>query len=240
MKSFSLAKALTLGTLLCMTLPVACGDDDDSSPVTPPANNAGAGGEPTSDGGAGGAAPSLMLPGTGMTSKTITCGDDDMCKSTSTLLPTLFVDPCCAADKSCGVETKFMALIGVQFSETCQPKNQAGDLDAACPDSAPKTAMVPGVPAPIPVPGFAGCCRADTGTCGVVVNKIETMGFGTFASPNLGCVDPKPFTGKAGGACSGSGGAGGAGGMSAGGAGGAGGAAGGVPAVGGAGAGGAP
>lgn len=216
MKMFSFAKALTLGTLVCLTLPVACGDDDDSSPVNP-GNNAGAGGDSgeAGSGPTGGTGGSVSLPGTSTTSQTKTCGDDDMCKSTPTLLPTLFVDPCCAADMSCGVQTSFMALIGAQFAESCQPKNQPGDLDAACPDSEQKMATIPGFPKPIPVPGFAGCCRVDTGTCGVVVNKIDAMGFGTFASPNLGCVDPKPFTGKAGGACGGGGGGmGGAGGMS--------------------------
>jgi hypothetical protein len=214
MKMFSFAKALALGTLVCLTLPVACGDDDDSSPVNP-GNNAGAGGDSGEAGSGNTGGSMLSVPGTSPTSKTITCGDDDMCKSTPTLLPTLFVDPCCASDMSCGVSTTFMALIGAQFAETCQAKNQPGDLDPACPDSDPKTAMIPGAPAPIPVPGFAGCCRADTGTCGVIVNKIDTMGFGTFASPNLGCVDPKPFTGKAGAACGGGGGGmGGAGGMS--------------------------
>src|SRR5262245_60485285 len=113
MKMFSFARALTLTTLACLALPVACGDDDDSSPMNPPVGGSDAGGEPgntpTPEGGAGGAAPGIVLPGTGTTSKTITCGDDDMCKSTPTLLPTLFVDPCCAADKSCGVSTTFMA-----------------------------------------------------------------------------------------------------------------------------------
>jgi hypothetical protein len=63
MKSFSLAKALTLGALVCFTLPVACGDDDDAAP-TPAVG--GAGGESpntvggmTAEAGAGGAAPMI-------------------------------------------------------------------------------------------------------------------------------------------------------------------------------------
>jgi len=225
MKSFSFPKALTLGCLLCLSVPVACGDDE-SNPPKPSPSDAGAGGEvtgtgglPSVDGGAGGAGPAIMLPGTSTTSQTIECGTS-MCKSTSTLLPTLFVDPCCV-DDACGVDTQFLGLLKAAFpaGATCQPKAQAGDLDAACPDSAEQMVMVPGVPAAVPVPGFAGCCRADTGTCGVVVDTIPTS-FGNFASPGLGCVDSAPFFGqKAGAACgAGGGGTGGAGGVSGGGA----------------------
>jgi hypothetical protein len=226
MKSLSLAKALTFGALVCFTLPVACGDDDDTTPNSPVG---GAGGESpnppggmTGDAGAGGAGP-ITLPGTGTTSKTVTCGTTK-CTSTATLLPTLFVDPCCTADDECGVATQFFGLLGASFPEAaqCQPKMQVGVEDEACPASAEQMVTVPGVPSAVPVPGFVGCCRADTGTCGVVVDQIPTA-FGNFASPMLGCVDSSPFfAGKAGEACgAGGGGMGGAGGMSGAGAGGA-------------------
>jgi hypothetical protein len=240
MKAFSFPKALTLGCLLCLSVPVACGDDESNPKPTP--SDAGAGGEvsgtggvpSTTEGGAGGDGPMLSLPGTSTTSKTVTCGTT-MCKSTATLLPTLFVDPCCTADDDCGVATQFLGLLQASFpaDAQCQPKMQAGDLDAACPDSAEQMVTVPGVPSAVAVPGFAGCCRADTGTCGVVVDDITTP-FGSFAKPQLGCVDSAPFFGqKAGAACGaaggGSGGAGAGGGSGDGGAGALAGGAGGAP-----------
>ena len=64
----------------------------------------------------------------------------------------------------------------------------------------------------VPVAGFAGCCRAETGTCGVVVDNIDAVPFGTFTSPQLGCADSAPFfNGTPGASCgAGQGGAGGA------------------------------
>jgi hypothetical protein len=213
MKSFSFAKALTFGALVCFTLPVACGDDDDKTP-TPSGGTAGEGaGGAAGEAGAGGAM--LTVPGTGTTSKTVTCGTTE-CSSTPTLLPKLFVDPCCTADDACGVATQFFGLLQASFPEEaqCQAKMQAGAVDEACPTSPKQTVTVPGVATAVPVPGFVGCCRADTGTCGVVVDSITTA-FGAFASPMLGCVDSAPFfKGTPGAACgAGGGGMGGAGGM---------------------------
>lgn len=220
MKSFSFAKVLTLGAFVCLAMPVACGDDDSTPTPTPAAGGDGAGGEPghpaggDAAGGAGGAAPMVTIPGTSSTAMTVTCGTS-MCKSTSTLLPNLFVDPCCTADMECGVETQFLGLLKASFpaGAQCQPKMQAGDVDAGCPNSDAQMVTVPGIAAPVPVPGFVGCCRADTGTCGVVVDNVSTS-FGNFASPMLGCVDSAPFFGqRAGAACGAAGGSsGGAGG----------------------------
>lgn len=221
---------------MVLALPVACGDDEANPPAkagSDAGGEAGAGtdngGGSSVDGGAGGAAPMISIPGTSPTPKTIQCGGDD-CASTTTILPTLNVDPCCTADDACGVSTQFLGILKAAFpaGETCQAKDQAGEVDGNCPDSEAQMVMVPGVPAAVPVPGFVGCCRAATGTCGVIVNDINTTGFGKFSSPGLGCVDSAPFFGTPGKACgAGGGGSGGAGGMSAGGAG-AGGAAGGV------------
>jgi len=219
MKSFSFAKALTLGALACLAMPVACGDD--ASTPTPPTAAGGdaSGGEPSQPGGgdaaggAGGAAPIMVsIPGTSSTTMTVTCGSS-MCKSTTTLLPNLFVDPCCTADMECGVATQFLGLLKASFpaGAQCQPKMQAGDVDTACPDSAAQMVTVPGVATPVPVPGFVGCCRADTGTCGVVVDDVSTP-FGSFARPMLGCVDSAPFFGQKAGAACGAGGGGGGGG----------------------------
>ena len=230
MKSSSFAKAITLGCLMCLALPVACGDDESSPNPSPGAGGSDAGAPSTTptagtpgnmgDAGAGGAPAPMTIPGTSTTSMSKTCGGTK-CDSTKTLLPTLFIDPCCAADDSCGVSTAFLVLLQAQFKDVCQPKAQPGEPDAACPASADQ--MLPYNGAQVPVPGFAGCCRADTGTCGVVIDKIPT-GIGNFSSPGLGCVDSAPFfKGKAGAACgAGGSGAGGAGGMSTGGVGGAG------------------
>jgi hypothetical protein len=224
---------------MCLTLPVACGDDDDDS-GKPPANSAGAGGEATGrggetasegGGGAGGAAPAIMIPGTTPTAQTVTCGTNT-CKSVSTISPAIWVDPCCTADEECGVSTGFFAVVGASFKDTCQAKGQVGPVDTGCPTSAAQ--MLPLNGTTYMVPGFAGCCRADTGTCGVVVDKVSVTGIPLpFTSPGLGCVDSAPFfkgvEGKAcgdtsmGGAGGVSGGAGGAdaGGAATGGAGGA-------------------
>jgi hypothetical protein len=244
MKSISFAKALTLGCLMSLAFPIACGDDDDDGPGPNVGGDGNSAGEPGSGGtgnmmtagGEGGGTPALVIPGTSPTSKTLQCGGDD-CKSTTTLLPNLFVNPCCTEDNACGVDTEFMVVLQASFPDQCQPKNQPGELDAACPASAAKTLPVNGKN--IPVPGFAGCCRADTGTCGVMINDVVATGFGKFTSPMLGCVDSAPFfpgtepkpCGEAGGGGGGAGGAsggvggsvdGGAGGDSSGGVGGAG------------------
>jgi hypothetical protein len=233
MKSFSLAKLVTLGCF-ALLLPVACGDDDDDNggPSGGSAGTAGQAGEAAGGTTGEGGVPAVMVPGTGTESETIECGGDD-CSSTPTILKTLFIDPCCtAAGDMCGVDSGFLTLLGVDLKGACLPKDQPGELDSACPDSPAQS--VPFNGAMVGVKPFKGCCRAATNTCGFVANAIETDLLGKFTEPHLGCVDSAAFTGKPGGACgAGVGGAGGtgAGGMStdggapvAGGAGGAGGA----------------
>lgn len=205
------ARALTLGCLACLAGPVACGDSESGSRSGAGGSSAAAGaegisGEPTTGASGGGSDPEVGIPGTATTSKTISCGAAQ-CSSVRTLLPTLFVDPCCAADGACGVATEFLAGLG----ETCQASNQPGAPDGACPSSAAQKLPVNG--RMFEVEGFSGCCRTETGTCGVVVNRIVASGL-PFASPMLGCVDSAPFFGgKTAAACgdpSGGGGAGGA------------------------------
>ncbi len=192
MKSFSFAKALTLGCLVSLTLPVACGDDDDSgTPTKPGTGGESGGGAPSTDAGAGGAAPALMIPGTSPETKTVKCGAD-MCTSVKTIAG-VFVDPCCSGT-ACGVDAQFFAVLGAGFKESCQAVGQVGDADEACPASPDQMVTVPGTPKPFAVPGFVGCCRADTGTCGVVVDSIPITGLPLpFATPMLGCVDSAPF-----------------------------------------------
>jgi len=230
MKLFSFAKLLTLGCFVGLLMPIACGDDDDdNTPAPSKGGSGGSGGKAsagdTGDGGAdttptagkGGMAGSagmggmsLNIPGTSTTNKSIMCGGA-ACMSTKTLLPTLFVDPCCTDDMACGVDTGFFAVVKADFKGECAAKMQEGPLDTACPDS--KDQLLPVAGQMVPVPGFKGCCRAATGTCGVLVNDVNATGFGKFTSPNLGCVDSEPFFGKPGAACGGGeGGAGGGGG----------------------------
>jgi hypothetical protein len=186
MKSFSFAKAFTLGALLCMTLPVACGDDDDSSTPAPTPVGGAAG-----EGGTGGEAPAMLPPGISSTTKTEMCGAD-ACKSAA--VGPVFVDPCCDATDTCGLNTGFLALVGAQpFKDVCQAHDQAGDPNDACP--AVSGLKVPfqmgGTTVMIDIDPFAGCCRPD-GTCGVVVDKISAKG-APLANFSLGCIDAAPF-----------------------------------------------
>ena len=141
--------------------------------------------------GEAGAAPGLGIPGTSTTSKTIDCGGET-CKSASTLVPTLFVDPCCSAENTCGLKTDFLAALGSNASGSCEPKGQPGGVDAGCPTSAPQPVPINGMT--FTVAGFVGCCRAETGTCGVVVDNVS-VGLFPFSMPMLGCVDSAPFFG---------------------------------------------
>jgi hypothetical protein len=149
-----------------------------------------------------------MIPGISQMPVTVVCGGKP-CDSVKTLVPNVFVDPCCAGSV-CGVQTQFLAGVGAAFPNQCQATGQVGARDAACPTSAAQ--MLPIMGMSVPVPGFVGCCRAETGTCGVIVDQI-TVGGLPFAAPQLGCVDSAPFfANKAGAACGdGQGGAGGAG-----------------------------
>jgi hypothetical protein len=194
MKSFSFAKALTLGCLVCLTLPVACGDDDDSG-TTKPGTGGESGSPSTGDAGAGGMAAVVppLPPGISTMASTKECGAE-MCKSVG-VGPAVFVDPCCSADDACGLNTGFLSLVGAQFADVCQAKDQPGDEDTSC-------ATAEGLIVPfqmgtttlmIPLDPFAGCCRED-GTCGVVVNKA-TSGGGKIpiADFGFGCMDGAPF-----------------------------------------------
>src|SRR4051812_35113553 len=153
MKSSSFAKAITLGCLVLVSVPVACGDDK-SNPSPTPGSSAGAGGEGVQEGGtggtggssvvgdagagagAGGAAP-LMIPGTSDMPSTITCGSATCMSIKALSLTPLYVDPCCAgpAEDTCGLHTEFFAALGAGFSESCQAQHQEGPVDTGCPDS---------------------------------------------------------------------------------------------------------
>ncbi len=164
-----------------------------------------AGGTGPSEMAAGGEPGAVMLPGTSDRSITIECGVA-MCKSVKTLAPSVFVDPCCV-DGACGVNTAFFGALGASFKDMCQAVGQEGSVDAGCPNSAGQMLTVQGIA--VSVPGFVGCCRAETATCGVVVDSVPVSGFPLpFASPMLGCVDSAPFFGNKQGAFCGTAGAG--------------------------------
>jgi hypothetical protein len=166
-----------------------------------------AGSAPTPEGGAGGTTPVIMIPGISQMPVTVVCGGET-CQSVKTLAPNVFVDPCCAGD-ACGVNTQFLAGVGAAFVDQCQATGQVGARDVDCPTSAAQVLPVMGMS--LPVPGFVGCCRAETGTCGVIVDQITVSGL-PFAAPQLGCVDSAPFFANKPGASCGDGAAGGAGG----------------------------
>lgn len=198
---------------MALVLPVACGDDETTPTPNKGGSDAGGeagsgttGGNPT-DAGAGGVA-TMLPPGISDTSKTEMCGGDS-CKSAA--VGPVFIDPCCA-DDSCGLSTGFLALVGANFADECQPKGQVGEVDEACPTSAPSA--VPFNGAMLPINGFVGCCR-ENGKCGVVVDDVTSPALGTapVANLGLGCVDAAPFfPGKTPAACGGSSGGAGSGG----------------------------
>lgn len=188
----SFGKTVLLGCILCGAVPVACGDSEET-PASP--GGAGEGGSP--DGGNGGRSGSASnggapeIPGIGDTPQSLSC-DARTCTSASIAILNVYVDPCCAgADQdACGLDTGFLSLVGASFEDSCQAKAQPGQLDAACPNAT-------GLQVPIPngmatLDALPGCCRAETGKCGVLVDTIKVQGL-SVADFGLGCVDAEPF-----------------------------------------------
>jgi len=212
--------------LVCLSLPVACGDDDDSSPGG--AGKAGSGGSAGSSGASGksgsangsaGETPSMtseggisgmLPPGLSDVPSTTTCGAD---KCSSAKVTNVYVDPCCTTMDSCGLDTGFLDLVGASFDEKCQPLAQPGTEDASCPDAT--GLKVPYGTGEVALDPLAGCCRED-GTCGVAVDNVTVLGGISIATFGLGCVDGKPFFGAAR-PCGGGSGGNGAGGAASGG-----------------------
>jgi hypothetical protein len=199
MKSLSFVKALFAVSMVAF-VPLACGDDESNpkpSPSDGGESNAGGakpgrGGEPGS--GDMGGAP--LPPGISDTPSTIECAEscDSAAVGVAALDQLYYIEPCCAgAEEACGLDTQFLELTGATFGETCQPKNQPGELDEACPATEPAT--VPFGTLMAPLSPFPGCCR-PSGTCGVQVNEVVIM-LGPQAAPigdlELGCVDAAPF-----------------------------------------------
>jgi hypothetical protein len=228
MKSYSFTKALTLVSLVGLSLPIACGDDDDdmagtagtagASGTTGTAGTAGKGGTAAAGAGAGGdpgtagtGGTTMLPPGLSDMPSTESCGADT-CNS-AVAGPSVYVDACCTGAEACGLDTGFLSLVGASFKEVCQALAQPGDLDDSCQAATGLTVpfQVGANTLMVPLDPFPGCCRED-GTCGVVVDDVTSgngkLPIGQFG---LGCVDAAPFFGKAaacGGAIGGSGGAG--------------------------------
>lgn len=200
MQSFSLVKAFFALSMFAF-VPLACGDDE-SNPNPSPSDggesnaggpNTGRAGEPAS-GGMGGGSP-MLPPGISDMESTIECAESCESARVGALGQFYYIDPCCAgAEEACGLNTQFLDLTGASFGEdSCQPKNQPGELDEACP--ATEAAMIPFGAASAPLVPFPGCCRPN-GICGVQVNEVLLM-LGQAATPignlELGCVDAEPF-----------------------------------------------
>jgi hypothetical protein len=242
--TLAFGKALLLGCVVCAAMPIACGDTEETPPPKGDAGEGGGGSGGSNNGRSGSSTggTSPEVPGISDTPKSVECGGET-CASAHIPIQQVYVDPCCAGpdEDQCGLDTGFLSLVGASFEDTCQAKGQEGPVDEACPSPTPAEV-------PLPIGGtatldpFPGCCRAETGTCGVLVNNVSISGGITVASFGFGCVDSAPFfPGEAAIPCgSGSGGAGASAGAGAGGAAAAEGGAGGAAAVAGAGAGGAP
>jgi hypothetical protein len=232
--SLVVRRALAAGCVLCFATLNACGDSEGKKDR--PGGGAGqaSGGAAGSSGGAqagGGAGGRALPPGFSEMPKTIPCGGD--CSSATLGIGTnlVYVDPCCtgANEDVCGINTAFLTPGG--SGEACEPRDQPGTLDTSCPS--PPGAVIPG--AMVMLDPMPGCCREDTGLCGVMVNRVTAAGgLLPLATLGLGCVDAESFfpgqapvpcggagTGGAGGGGVGGGGVGGGGTAGAGGVGGA-------------------
>lgn len=84
---------------------------------------------------------------------------------------------CCAPDDSCAAEVVSAVAAFVGMSPGCYPTNQPGTPDPSCP-ALTYTNPLDGGPAYYP-----GCCRAETGTCGVMIDLSSVQG------PVFGCTD---------------------------------------------------
>ncbi len=160
-------------------LATSCGGSSSEQPAgTGGSSSAGSPGTGGSTGGLSGTAG--MAP-----NEPITCGADT-CQPVSIPVAPNYIAPCCADGDVCGLDATPLTKFGFDLNPPCQPLHQPGDLDDSCPPSA--ELMVPSSSGPIKGPGFPGCCRADTHTCGYQMDKALLV-----ISLGLGCVDSSPF-----------------------------------------------
>jgi hypothetical protein len=207
---FSWSKSVTLvGSVVCFAAPFGCGSSEGkhgAAPGVEPSGGAagsaggsttaaGAGG--TAGGGAGrsasaGAAGGLMLPpGISDVPKTIECDGDCSSATLGIATASFYLDPCCGGENhdQCGVDTSYLAPTGA--GSACEPRNQPGKLDPACPSSSAMT--MPGMSTGLTFDPLAGCCRPD-GSCGIMLDEVTTGGgLIPLAQLGLGCIDAAPF-----------------------------------------------
>jgi hypothetical protein len=93
------------------------------------------------------------------------------------------IPACCTDQGECGLDSSRLAEYGLSFGEVCQPKNQPGEANADCPNSAPL--MLPG--STVTLGALKGCCRTETSSCGYL------LVIGGLIDTELGCVDSTPF-----------------------------------------------
>ena len=132
-------------------------------------------------------APSAGSGGSGGSGGPISCGSQT-CTPLTLPFQSNDVPPCCTADGACGLDSTPLADYGFVFAEACQATHQPGDADANCPPS--PDLMIPTDGGTLMAPGFPGCCRAETHTCGYLMNKFGGI---VPLNPPLGCVDSAPF-----------------------------------------------
>jgi len=175
-------RVLFVSALVAAVAVPACGSSSDS---------------PSPSGGAGGAAGSSGAAARGGSSGGGEAGANDaapvpcgtkMCPSDTLAIPgapPVVLAACCAdeAKSTCGLDTSFLSMFGPSFPDRCQPRDQPGQRDAACPDST--STPVKGTSYSI---SFHGCCRAETKTCGYDLTKLVDI-----FPLGLGCVDSSPF-----------------------------------------------
>jgi hypothetical protein len=211
--SLVVRRALAAACVLCFATLNACGDSEGKK------DRPGGGAGQTSGGAAGsggaqaggGAGGRALPPGFSEMPKTIPCGGDCTSATVGIGANRVYVDPCCtgANEDVCGINTAFLTP-GGSGEEACEPRDQPGTLDPACPS--PPGATIPG--AMVTLDPMPGCCREDTGLCGVMVDRVTAAGgLLPLATLGLGCVDAESyFPGQARVPCGGAGtaGAGGA------------------------------
>jgi hypothetical protein len=140
----------------------------------------------------GGAPPEVELPpGISDHASTLECGENT-CASVPMFGNTYHMDPCCASGEVCGVRAALLTRLEVEIEPECQPVRQAGSPDASCVGASGYE--VPWGDQVVPVDDWPGCCRAETGTCGVLVNRVAAGGgLLLLAEPRWGCMAGEPF-----------------------------------------------
>jgi hypothetical protein len=115
----------------------------------------------------------------------VTCGRAT-CEGVVIPVVNQMLSACCPPDtlNTCGLDVSLLSAIGFDLPEPCQARDQPGNSDPSCPNLS-QMLEVPGV-GPTPI-DLSGCCRAETGTCGYVADRILVL------EPGLGCIESGPF-----------------------------------------------